>query len=81
MADDKLPRFLLCRNRSMAPGEAYVLHTQAPRLLARVQGADINVVEWLDGPPPAADALALAGLMRQLGNWYLTELKLEKGRK
>jgi hypothetical protein len=70
-----IPKFLLCQNKG--DKQQYVLHTQSPRFLAVVKrnadrSIDINPTEFYDNP--VVDAVSLAKLMRELGDWYSTQM-------
>jgi len=65
------PKFLVCENpmadQAMGDSRVYILHCQAPRLLAQVVDQSLEVI-WTDKSD--TDAKRLAGLMRRMGEWY-----------
>lgn len=64
----KLPRFMISRNPLAEPGVDYILHTQDPKIIAKVEGHEINAVWWEETDMKPEQ---LAGLMRRIADWYI----------
>lgn len=79
MADK--PRFMLAQNVLAEPGVEYILHTQKPRILAKINGDNINLVDQYDDVYSAynGDATKVAGLLRRMADWYVSYKKGKNG--
>lgn len=75
---NKLPKFLVAQNEQVS-NEVYVIHTQTPRFIAKVEGNDINIVLEIDSI--ILNSVELAGIMRRMGDWWYSYLKFKKQRK
>ena len=59
---------MISGNPLAEPGVDYILHTQDPKILARVEDQDINAVWWEETDMRPEQ---LAGLMRRMADWYI----------
>lgn len=74
----ELPRFLICDAHDH-PERHFVLHTRFPKFLAEAYenedgSIDLKPALWLE-QGEVIDAGYNARLMRQMGEWYVSELR------
>lgn len=80
----KFSRFMIAQNPMAEPGAEYVLHTQKPRFLAKKlvdnPVTDFDVIDDIDNIAAFYnhDLIKAAGLMRRLGDWYLSYCKFKE---
>jgi len=77
MAKVKVAKFMVYQNPMARPGEIFILHTRAPRFLAKYtpenEISDFEIVDQYDDLEKyyKGDVMKLVGLMRRMGDWFL----------
>ena len=79
----KFPRFMIAENPMAEYGQEYVYHTQQPRFLAKITEDSLSQFEIVDDIDNMLlffnnDPGKVAGLMRRLGDWWVSYIKWEE---
>ena len=70
----KYPKFLIAKNPMAEPEGMYILHTQKPRFLAKVDRNLFEVVDDIDEMLTyyKGNADKVQGLIKRMTDWYIT---------
>lgn len=71
-----IPRFLICDTHEQ-PERVFVLHTQFPKFLAEAtehEDGSVDLIPVMQFDTIPANAASAAKLMREMGDWYVSEL-------
>ena len=68
----KYSKFMEAKNRMAEPNSVYVLHTQKPRFLAKVDKNSFEVVDDIDSMLEyyKGDISKVEGLLKRLADWH-----------